>query len=202
MTRLLLVDPHPLFRRSIQLVIESHPEWYLQGQVSNGLEALAYLREHGLVDVILVDRFPSGDSPDGLDVAALIRRQFPAVEVVLLAEKVYPSVCLRAQRVGVKAVVAKHRSHPELPMAIRAVLQGQSYGCESVPLDAMTSELGLTVTERSLIRAIRQGKDWEAAALLLRLRKATVSHYRRVLMAKLDVGSEQHLQRAARKLVI
>lgn len=198
MTRLMLIDAHPLFGQAITLMAAEQSEWTLEAIVPNSLEALQFMRTHGLVDVVLIDRFPGGDCPDGLDLAALIRRRHPSVEVILLTQHIYPSLCERAWSAGIRGLVAKHRAFPDLIEAVQTVCQGHTFGLGQGEYRMPTS--ALPPIQEAFMRALTENLDWPHIAARMSLRPATVHHLRRLLMDRFEVNSEQALRRCARQL--
>jgi len=198
MTRLMLIDAHPLFGQAITLMAAEQSDWTLEAIVPNSLEALRHMRTHGLVDVVLIDRFPGGDCPDGLDLAALIRRRHPSVEVILLTQYIFPSLCERALAVGIHGLVAKHQAFPDLIEAVQTVCQGHPFGLSQG--EGQTPISTLPPTQEAFMRALTENLDGPHIAARMSLRPATVHHLLRLMMDRFEVHSEQALRRCARQL--
>ncbi|MEN9936336.1 MAG: hypothetical protein RLZZ387_2915 [Chloroflexota bacterium] len=123
MIRVLIVDDHPLARAGIEQLVEANPQITLVGSVESGERAIAActsLRP----DVVLMDYQMPG--MDGLRAAREIRRQDPAVAVVLFTTVVDQRLVVEAAQAGVSRVLAKAARARLLLDAIQAATQDRS----------------------------------------------------------------------------
>src|SRR4029077_14948022 len=82
-TRILIVDDHEIFRRGLRSLLESHADWEVCGEASDGQDAVEKAR-HLQPDVVVLDI--TMPRLNGLDAARLIRKDTPAAKVVILSQ--------------------------------------------------------------------------------------------------------------------
>ena len=102
--RILIADDHAAMRRSIRVLLESHPQWTVCAEAADGEEAVeraAQLQP----DVALLDfEMPK---LNGLEAARQIRARCPAVQMLLLTMHDSRRLEDDARRAGLRAVVMK-----------------------------------------------------------------------------------------------
>jgi YesN/AraC family two-component response regulator len=68
MTKILLVDDHRLVRNGIRLIIDTHDKLSVVGEVDSAEDALIYLEQNALPDLVLTDL-----NMQGMDGVSFIR---------------------------------------------------------------------------------------------------------------------------------
>jgi two-component system NarL family response regulator len=83
--RVLVADDHALFRRGLEMVLESEADIEVVAEASNGREALDLAVEH-VPDLVLMDvRMPSSGGIDGgIDAAQAIKDEVPNAKILML----------------------------------------------------------------------------------------------------------------------
>ena len=119
--RILIADDHELMRSAVRTVLETHVDWQVCGEASNGLEAVQKVAELKPDIVILDLRMPV---MDGLRAAREISAVFPDVPIVMHTIYDSSSVVTEAHKNGVRQVVSKGSSARELLAAVERVLGG------------------------------------------------------------------------------
>ena len=95
--RILIADDHAAVRRSVRSLLESHPQWELCGEASNGREAVAQaLRLRP--DVILLDM--SMPEINGLEATRQILKEAPDTQILLLTMHESQELTEEALRAG------------------------------------------------------------------------------------------------------
>ena len=123
MTRILLVDDQDEIRAGIRAMLRLDPALVVAGDVSDGLQALAFLRTEP-VDLVLMDiRMPG---IDGVEATRRIRREHPPqrLRVIVLTTFDQDDVVLAALRAGANGFLGKTASPAELVAAITEVVAG------------------------------------------------------------------------------
>ena len=79
--RVLLADPHALFRRGVRLVLEDEPDIEVVGEAGEGLDAVERIVEL-VPDLVLMDVRMPGVS--GIEATRRVRELVPSVKVAIL----------------------------------------------------------------------------------------------------------------------
>src|SRR3982751_5162134 len=80
--RVLLADDHHLVRAGIRALVTSFNNYQVVAEAGDGVEALQLLRQHK-PDIALLDIAMPG--LNGLEVTAAIKKEHPAIQVVILS---------------------------------------------------------------------------------------------------------------------
>ncbi len=212
--RILIVDDHPLFRQGVRLYLESLPGFQSDGEVENGVAALAFL-EQRMVDVVLLDlQMPE---MDGVETTLRIKEKWSNLKILALTsfncwERVQPAL-----KAGANGYVLKSIRPEELAVAIRAVAMGGSYLNAEIA-SVMVHQIDttgkpapvtfpdiiepLTAREIKVLELIGQGMGNREIAEKLFLSEATVKTHVANILQKLRVKSrtqaalyfKEHLQ--------
>jgi DNA-binding NarL/FixJ family response regulator len=125
MTKILIVDDHPLYREGVMSALGGHPLRALVVGAASVDEALKILADDPTVDVALVDYRLGAD--DGLHGLRRIGTSHPAVARVLLSGYESGDLARAAQQAGAQAFLPKSHSIAQMVAAIQTVLDGGVY---------------------------------------------------------------------------
>jgi DNA-binding NarL/FixJ family response regulator len=120
--KVLLVDDHPLILSALQGVIRGLGSDVSVSASSSARELRQKLAEDADYDLLLLD-LQLGDA-DGFDVLAEMRRDFPALPVVVVSGTDRAADVLRAIDLGAMGFVPKRASNELLFEALRLVMSG------------------------------------------------------------------------------
>lgn len=201
--RILLADDHLMFRETLSLILSQKSDLLLLGQAGTGEELLRLLASQP-VDLVVLDI----GLPDlsGMEVARLIRRQYPQVGIVALSgytDRLFVEEMLKA---GARGYVVKSAGVEDLLRAIRAVASGQAFLSPEVAgalLPAEDSADGpppasiLGARERQILTLLANGQRSADIATTLGIAVATVNVHRRNIKAKLGLRTVAELTRYA-----
>ena len=153
--KVLLVDDHPLILSALQTVIEGAGDHVTVVGVESAGAAHAALAAQRDFDLVLLD-LSLGDV-DGFDVLGELRRQHPALPVVVISATERHSDVLRAVDMGAMGFVPKRTSNGELIGALAMVMAGGVYippimlgMMSSLPIPAATARAGAAQTVADL----------------------------------------------------
>src|SRR5436190_8600968 len=121
--RLVIADDHELARAGLHAMLTGQRGLEVVGEAANGREALmlcCHLKPHlALIDV----RMPE---LDGLATCHAVKRECPAVSVILITMHENPEYLIEALRAGSAGYILKDISQHELITAVQRVLHGES----------------------------------------------------------------------------
>ena len=205
MTRILLADDHDVVRQGLkQILIESIPEMHF-GDANTGREALRLARKEpwdlAILDISLPDR-------SGLDVLKELRRDLPALPVLVLSMYPEEQFAVRVLRAGASGYLTKRTAAQELVAAVRKVLAGGRYVSALVaeslavavgvlPQSAADLHEALSDREYQVFRMLAMGKTVKDIGEELFLSPQTVSTHRGRILDKMDMTTNAELTRYA-----
>jgi len=199
MTRILLVDDHPVVRQGIKQVLSGAFEPALVGEAANVEQGLSEVRSTDW-DVMVLDLSLPG--ANGLDLLKDLRRERPTLPVLVLSMHPADQFARRAMNAGASGYLTKDSAADELVKAIRKVVSGGRYVS---PLLAEKLAFGigddlsrlpheaLSDREFQVLRMIAAGKSVKEIAAELSLSVKTVSTYRARLLEKMNLGTNAEL---------
>lgn len=204
-TRVLLADDHTLVRAGLHKLLESMPHIQVVGEAGDGLELLE-LAQQLKPDLVLMDIAMPG--LNGLEATARLIKTWPTIRVMILSMHQNGEYVRQALRQGAVAYLLKDAAPMELEMAMRAVLNGETFlspavsqGVVSDYVQRLRSEDepgdSLTPRQREVLRLIAEGQSTKEIARCLDLSIKTVETHRTQLMKQLDIHEIAGLVRFA-----
>ncbi len=194
--RLLLVDDHQIVLDSLGLLFNSMPGVMVVGMLNDSRCALTFLNTHP-VDIVICDLHMPRQS--GLELALLLRKQYPALKLLLLTMADDAATIREAVRAGVAGYVLKRAGRAELERAVTTLMRGQRYfssdvmellvHLEGTGADEHDPLTALTEREVDVLRLIADEYPTYLIAEKLFISVPTVETHRRHLMQKLGVKS-------------
>jgi DNA-binding NarL/FixJ family response regulator len=199
-TRILLVDDHPVVRRGIRQILIDGLKVVSVGEAGDVRTALASIRSD-VWDVIVLDITLPGES--GLDLLKAVHREKPTLPVLILSMHPASQFARRALAAGAAGYLTKDSAPTDLVRAIERVRHGHRYVPQS--LEEWTSESdasaaphdALSDREYQVLRMIGSGHTVSEIAAALHLSVKTISTYRTRLLEKLQMRSNAELMRYA-----
>ena len=129
MTRLLLVDDHPLMRKGLAMTLDAEPDFDVVGQAESAEEAIAQF-ERLAPDVALVDISLPGMG--GLELVKHFLALRPELIVLVVSRHDEALYAERAVRAGAKGYVMKLEAGDTIVKAVRHALRGGIYLSEDL----------------------------------------------------------------------
>lgn len=200
-TRLLLVDDHPLMRKGLALTLDAEPDFEIVGQAADAEEALD-AAPRLKPDVVLVDLSLPGMG--GLELVKHLAAVLPEAKTLVVSRHDESLYADRAIRAGARGYVSKLEAGEKIVDAVRAVLRGSLYLSEEVKdrmllgaaagRDPMASPLDqLSDRELEVFEMTGKGVETRDIAERLHLSVKTVESYRARIKAKLGLSSATEL---------
>jgi len=195
--RVLLADDHRMVAEGLKSLLA--PEFDLVGIVEDGralVEEARRLKPDVIVADITMPRL------NGLDALALLRRDNPAVRVVVITMHREAAYARRALAAGASGFVLKHSAPTELIEAIHAAMEGRTFVTPEVAPRPGTAAGGeatppLTERQREILQLIARGKTAKEIASLLGVSVRTVEFHKYKMMEAVGAANSAELIRFA-----
>jgi DNA-binding NarL/FixJ family response regulator len=201
MIHVLITDDDPFIRESLQLIIGLDPEITVVGTCTNGNEALTFIQNGTLVDVVLMDiRMPLCDGVQG---TKQIKEAYPEIAILILTTFDDDAYIIQALRNGASGYLLKNISPDRIIQGVKTVKQGNllihpdiakkltSFIQDSPSkVDASVHPFdgyGLTANEQVIIAKISDGLSNKEIAQELFLSEGTVKNYVTEILSKLNL---------------
>jgi DNA-binding NarL/FixJ family response regulator len=192
--RVLLVDDHALVLAGIRLLAERIEGVEVVAEAHDGREAVESALKHR-PDLVIMDI--SMQELNGIEAAVKIRQELPLTRVLILSSHTDEAFVRRAIHCGASGYLVKGSVPMELPLAIKAVMQGHLYVSAEISRHLLTSPAGasqsesflasLTPRQREILQMVAEGKSTKKIAFLLGLSVKTVETHRAAIMERLDI---------------
>ncbi len=196
MTRILLVDDHPLFLDGVRAALTGAGDLEVVGEARTVAEAVTRAAEL-VPDVVLMDL----NLPDASGVEATVRilAASPDVRVLMMTMSADDDAVVAAMRAGARGYIVKGTGRDELLHAIRTVAAGGAVFSPTVAdrLGRFFTGLAvgggremfpqLTSRELEVLDLVARGLENRRIARELHLSDKTVRNHVSNVMAKLDV---------------
>ncbi len=207
--RVLLADDHDMVLEGFRRLLE--PEFEVVGTAGDGHELIASALELR-PDVIIADI--GMPRMNGLEAGQVLRKQLPAVKVVLLTMNQDPDYAAAAFRMGAQGYLLKNSAGAELELCLKAVCAGKRYltpkiANGSIPdlllahMHALPDPAAISHREREVLQLLAEGKSMKAAAEILDITPRTVAFHKYRIMDQFNLKSTAELvQFALRNKII
>lgn len=204
--RIVLADDHTLVRAGIRSLLVSIPDVQVVAESGDGRETLELITRHR-PDVALIDIGMPGLS--GLEVARRAAKESPRTRVIILSMHGDRTHITQALRAGVAGYLLKGAAVAELPLALAAVMRGETYLTPKISQTVVREYLdtggaaeqdplqGLTERQREILQLIAEGRSTRDMAGLLHVSVKTIETHRLRLMERLDIHDVAGLVRFA-----
>ncbi|HDQ8367060.1 TPA: response regulator transcription factor [Pseudomonas aeruginosa] len=193
MSRILIVDDHPVIRMAMKMLLEAEGH-QIVGDTDNGVDAISLGRELKPDLVILDIGIPR---LDGLEVISRLMVLALPLKILVLTGLSASLFALRSMQAGAAGFVCKQGGLAELVTAVNAVASGYSYFPSSamrpVQQGAYSDDVELlgrlSDREVSVLQYLSQGYSNKQISEQMFISNKTVSTYKARLLLKLNAGS-------------
>lgn len=192
--RVMIIDDHEVFSKSLALALEMHEDMQAVARVSRGAEAVSVARS-AKPDVVLLDqRLPDGE---GVSLISALCGLPSSLRVVMLSASTGDDVLVTAIQAGAAGFIDKTRGLDDVVSAIRAAAAGESL-ISSQLLARLLPRLGghpgpaprITDREREVLRLLAEGLSNADIATRLHISVHTVRNHVGNLAGKLGAHSK------------
>ncbi|HLJ69519.1 MAG TPA: response regulator transcription factor [Chloroflexota bacterium] len=195
MIRVLLAEDQAMVRGALAALLALENDIEVVAQVSRGDDVVPAAAAHR-PDVALLDIEMPG--MDGLDAAAVLRRELPSCRVLILTTFGRPGFLRRAMEGGAAGFVIKDAPSDQLADAVRRVAAGERVIDPALALSALGEGSNpLTQRERDVLAEAARGASIADIARVLFLSEGTVRNYLSEAIKKLDARNRIEAARIA-----
>ena len=203
--RIVLADDHKMILAALRSLLEKEIDIAVVGEAEDGT-ALLELVERTAPDVVVVDVGMPG--MNGIEATRRLLAARPLLKVIALSAYSDKRFVLEMLEAGAKGYLIKASAGDELPRAIRAIAQGQTYLCPEVAGTLVEAARGkssregnatakLGRREREVLGLLAEGHISSEIAARMHIAASTVEVHRRNIMRKLDLHSVAELTKYA-----
>ncbi|MCE9638744.1 MAG: response regulator transcription factor [Betaproteobacteria bacterium] len=205
MIRVVIIDDHAILRRGLTQIIAESGNMQVVGEAETSADAMRLLRDK-TCDVVLLDI--SLPDRNGIETLKLIRKEFPALHILMLSMHPENQYAVRALKAGAAGYLTKQSAPSQLVSAIRQVTEGRKYVTPSVAQE-LANSIGedserpqhetLSIREYQTLCMIASGKNLTDIARHLSISVKTVSVYRARVLEKMRLKNNAELTHYAIK---
>jgi DNA-binding NarL/FixJ family response regulator len=199
--RVIVADDHALFRRGLEMVLESEPDIEVVAEANDGNEVIALSEQH-MPDLVLMDvRMPGRG---GIEATQAIKDAVPHTKILMLTISDEEEDLYDAIKAGANGYLLKEISIEEVAGAIRSVHMGQSLISPSMASKLLNEFAAmarkdeekqqmpaprLTDREMEVLTLVAQGLNNRDIAKQLYISENTVKNHVRNILEKLHLHS-------------
>lgn len=198
MTRIMLVDDHPVVREGYRRLLERQSGFQVCAEAGDAREAYAAYKDHR-PDIAIMDIAMPGAS--GLEAISHIRQWDRDARVLVFTMHAGPAFALKAFEAGASGYVTKGSDPKDLLGAVRTVAVGGRFLSEDIARAIADDRVAgsrhlvehLSPRETEILRLIASGRTSEAIADLLHLSQKTIRNHHYAIKSKIGANNDAHL---------
>jgi DNA-binding NarL/FixJ family response regulator len=210
-TRILIVDDHPVVRQGLRMMIDGEPDLTVCGEASGMSQAMQEFHRTS-PDVVIADI--SLENGGGLELVKELIAHNENLKILVCSMHEETLFAERALHAGAKGYINKEEATEKLIGAIRRVVQGRVYLSERMTERMLCRQVGVgeehpktsieTLSDRELevFEQIGHGVTTRQIAEKLHLSPKTVETYRENIKHKLNLANATELTQHAVQWVL
>ncbi len=211
-TKILIVDDHPLLRQGIRQVIELEEDLRVSGEASTANEAIDMVNRD-TPDMVIVDITLAGNV-SGIELVKSLNERFPEIRTLVLTMHDESLYAERAIRAGARGYIMKEVASKNIISAIRTIMNDELYLSDAVSkriIDKLVrgsaDTAGISVEQLSnrefeIFQMIGNGFSTKEMARKLNLSIYTVESHKKNIKEKLKLKNSSDLAKYAIQWVI
>ncbi|HQO40034.1 MAG TPA: response regulator transcription factor [Spirochaetota bacterium] len=204
--KIYIVEDHPIFLDGISQLINKEDDMFVMGGCESSGECLRVIKDN-MPDLIIVD-ITLKDSC-GIELTKELKKKYPNVPVLILSMHEELIFADRVLKAGARGYITKREATTKVIEAIRRVLQGKIYICETMIDHFLERSITgvqnfnespvekLSEREFEVFNLIGKGMTNRSIAEVLSVSTNTVSTYRERIKDKLNLQNNAELNRYA-----
>ncbi len=198
--KILLVDDHNLVTEGIARIINSNKNYSVVSQLTNGLDAIEYVKNNDVHIVIMDINMPG---IDGIVATKEIKKIVPGIKIIGLSMLGDYGTIHKMLESGADGYLLKNISGDELFTALAQILNGKTYlnaELQQLLLKGMRDQKSipqLTKKEKEVLNLIAAGHTNKEIASKMEIGEETIKSHRKNIMHKFDIHNTAELVRFA-----
>lgn len=198
--KILIVDDHNLVTEGIARIINSNKNYSVVSQLTNGLDAIEYVKNNDVHIVIMDINMPG---IDGIVATQEIKKIVPCIKIIGLSMLGDYGTIHKMLESGADGYLLKNISGDELFMALAQIIDGKTYlnaELQQLLLKGMRDQKSipqLTKKEKEVLNLIAAGNTNKEIAMKLKIGEETIKSHRKNIMHKFDIHNTAELVRFA-----
>lgn len=201
MKRILIADDHPVVRLGLHSILARDPRFHVVGEAADPGQ-LEELLATAPCDLVITDlSMPWGRRPDGLRMLAGLRRDYPALPMLVVTTFGNEEVLRAVLKLGVSGILEKTSALSTLVEAVETALGGGCYfsaGLADRLRRRKKCGARLTARESEVVRLLAHGLGVKEIADVHRRTMSTISRQKGTAMKRLGLKSDFELMDYAR----
>jgi DNA-binding NarL/FixJ family response regulator len=196
MTRVVIADDHPVFRRGLKALLDGEDGLSVVGEAADGLTAVSVVLDLE-PDVVVMDLHMPGLT--GVEAAKRILEALPSLGVLVLTMHEDDELVFAAMKAGARGYLVKTTDDDEIVRAVQAIGAGEAIFSATIAqrmmgyFTAISSSKAvlfpqLTDRERDVLELMASGLDNPSIAHKLSLSGKTVRNRVSAIFTKLQVA--------------
>lgn len=181
--QLLIVEDHPLYRDGLLGLLHRHAPALRCRAVGSADSALALLRAHPEIDLVLADHHLPGET-NGLALLEQAAREGSTAARVLVSGSSDPYLAQHARRAGCMGFLPKSLEPLAWMRALQRILDGEPW----FPADTVP-EPGISPRQALILERFAEGQSSRDIAAELNITERTVKYHLSEVYARLDASS-------------
>ncbi len=198
--RVIVVDDHAIVRRGIVEILTERADLQVLGEAGDYGQLRALLRQHGEVDLLVMDLSLPGK--DGIEILKALHSENSRLRVLIVSMHPEEQYAVRAFKAGASGYLNKASAPEKLLEAVDQIAAGRKY-VTPVIAQALIDQLAapgeslpherLSDREFQVLKLIASGRRLSDIADALALSPKTVSVYRARILEKMNMGNNSEL---------
>ncbi len=200
--RVLIVEDQEMPRQLFEIFVRSDPRFAHVASISSAELAIDFCR-HGGIDLILMDVM-TGLGGSGLDAAEQIKREYPAVKIIIVTSMPESSWLARARRIGADSFWYKEAQREPILSVMERTMAGEHIYPDEAPAVPIGCASSRDFSERELdiLRELISGDSNAEIGARLNIAPSTVKYHVTNMLEKTGMRTRTELAAAARSLGI
>lgn len=197
MTRVFIVDDHPMVVEGIRTMLNQLPQVEVAGHATNAASCLGYFINNS-ADLVLLDINLPDES--GIEVCKKLMKRDPTLKIIALTNFDQLTFLQNMKAAGAKGYLLKNSSADDIEKAIQIVMSGSEFWLGRDTSKASIedhNQMLLTRREVEVLKLIAEGFTNQQIADKLFVSASTVDSHRKNLISKLHVKNTAALVRTA-----
>jgi len=195
MTKILIVDSHPVVREGLKQALSIKDDCQVIGDLGSGIEIFEFIRTHP-VDIIISEI----DLPElnGITALRAIKKEHKATKILMFSHQPEEIYAISTIKAGASGYLSKNASTNEILKAVDTIKNNEVYLSEKMDKHHKYTDTSKSVTrlfkrvstrEVEVLKLLSIGKKNKEIAQELDINEKTVSTYKARLFRKLNVNN-------------